>query len=360
LVSGLKAEDFVVKEDGSERRIVSFAAFAKGESTEAGPSSVVVEPSPKAAPEAAKVGPVTTVLFVDDGQLAGPDAVRLKPALKKLIDIISERNGVLALVAPWSGVQMADEVEGNRALFGAAVDKIVGHLVDDRSPFPITDAEAITIERGDTAVLERVANRFVYFNRGLTLVLATVQARGRATEVTGAARARRGDAYAVLLKCLDFLARKPGRHNVVMVSGGYASDSDDAMQREVVTRSLQANAPIHFFDARGLQGMSRFLGVEYRQALEEDAFDLPFTFSDAAAGASGLAEDTGGLYIRNTNDITKGLTRLLDMSATYYVLGYEPPEHKKPGFRKIKVEVLTKGLHVTARRGYYGEVSTPR
>ncbi len=362
LVGGLSAKDFVVKEDGEERAIVSFVAFAGGAPFEgAGPADVVVEPFSSATPPpAAKLANAITVLFVDDGQMSPQQAFRLRPALKKLIDTIAERNGALALMAPWSKVSMANEVEGNRAVFGAAVDKIMGHRVDDHSTLPISDAEAIAVERGDGSMLSRISLRFVALNPGLDPDSATMTARSRATEVARDARIRREDAYGVLLRSLDWLVRQPGRHTVVMVSGGFAYDSDDSKQQEVVTRSLRANAPIHFLDARGLQGMGLFQGVEYGPALDRDAGETPFASSEAAEGSSSLAADTGGLTIRNTNDMARGLTRLLDMTTTYYILGYEPPEHKKPGFRKIKVEVLTKGLRVIARRGYFDEATAAR
>jgi len=285
---------------------------------------------------------------------------KLSPALKKLVDIIAEQDGVLALVAPASGIQMADVAAGHQAAFFDAIDKIAGQRVDDRSPYPVSDVEAILAEQGDTSIIERLAARFVYLNRGMTYEMALSEARGRVIDVAAEARIRRGYAYAVLLKSLDFLASKPGRHSIVMVSDGYASDDKDGREQAVITRSLQANSPIHFLDARGLQGVSRYLGVEYRQALEHDAMEPTLSFSEAAAGASGLAADTGGLYIRNTNDMVKGLTRILDMTSTYYVLGYEPPPHKERGFRKIKVEVATRGLKVLSRRGYFDEAVTPR
>ena len=216
------------------------------------------------------------------------------------------------------------------------------------------------MERGDVATLARITARFMALNQGMDPGNAEAVARSRGTEVAHDARIRREDAYGVLLKSLDWLVRQPGRHGVVMVSGGFAFDSDDSKQQEVVTRSLRANAPIHFLDARGLEGMGRFQSVEYGQALERDAGETPFAFSEAAEGSSSLAVDTGGLVIRNTNDMSKGLARLLDTMTTYYVIGYEPPEHKKAGFRKIKVEVLTKGLNVIARRGYFDEASKPR
>jgi VWFA-related protein len=372
LVGGLKPQDFVVKEDGKERKIVSFAAFSRGETTEAGPSEVVVAP-PGVAPKTATAEGVTTVLFVDDAQLRPQEVLRLAPALKKLVDIVAEQKGILALVAPGSNIQVADTAAGNRALFWGAIDKILGQRLDDHSPYPITDAEAIlgsqepplskapgTMPTGNT-IVERVAARAVYLNRGLLKYdMALIMAAGRIAEVAAAARDRRAYAYEVLLKSLDFLAGKPGRRSVIMVSGGYASDKDDKRQQEVVNRSLQTNAPIHFLDARGLQGMSQFLGVEYRSAIEWDAIDQVGTFSEAAGATSGLAADTGGLYVRNTNDMVKGLSRIADMAGTYYLIGYEPPAHEKRGFRKISVEVATKGLKVLSRRGYFDEAVAPR
>ncbi len=328
---------------------------------DAGPDEVIVEPFPAAAPPPAPTPSAVAVVFVDDGQMSPTEAVRLKPALKKLIETLAERNGALVLLAPWSKISLAEVVEGNRATFSAAIDRIRGRRVEDHSSFPIADAEAIAIKRGDNTMLARVIARFIAFNPGLDPNSAAAAATSRATEVVHDARIRREDAYGVLLKSLDWLVRQPGRHSVVMVSGGFAYDSDDArQQQEVVTRSLLANAPIHFVDSRGLQGMGRYQGVEYGPALDRDAGETPFAFSEAAEGSSNLAEDTGGLTIRNTNDMSKGLTRLLDMTSTYYLLGYEPPEHKKPGFRKIKVETLKKGYRVIARRGYFDETSSAR
>jgi VWFA-related protein len=360
-VGGLKASDFVVKEDGKERPILSFAAFGGAVTVDAGPEDVVVEPFPSATPKPAPT-PATaiTVLFVDDGQLAPQEAVRLRPALKKLVGVIAERSGALALVAPWSKVSLASEVQGNLAVFGAAIDKINGRRSAEMTSFPMSDAEGFAIDRGDQSMLARLTLRFVSLNPGLESDQAAITARSRATEVVHDARNRREDAYGVLMRSLDWLVKQPGRHSVVMVSGGFAYDSDDRKQEQVVTRSLRANAPIHFLDARGLQGMGVFQGVEYGPALAYEAGETPFASSEASEGSTNLALDTGGTIIRNTNDFTRGLTRLLDMTTTYYILGYDPPEHKKPGFRKIKVEVLNKNLRVIARKGYFDESSNVR
>lgn len=360
-VKDLTAQDFVVKEDGKERPIISFAAFGGGTAPQAGPEEVVVEPFPRAeAPRPAAVPPnAITVLFVDDGQLSPQEALRLRPALKRLIDTIAERNGALAFIAPWSNVSVANEVEGNRAVFGAAVDRIVGRRTDEHTTFPLSDAEAFSAERGDTTVLARLTARFVALNPGLDADQAGLIARGRGAEVAREARIRREDAFGVLIHSLDWLVKQPGRHSVVMVSGGFAYDPEDSKQQQVITRSLRANAPIHFLDARGLEGMGRYQGVEFGPALDRDAGESPFAFSEASEGSTSLAADTGGIVVRNNNDLGKGLVRVLDTMTTYYLIGYDPPEHKKPGFRKIKVEVRAKGLKVLARRGYFDEASDP-
>jgi hypothetical protein len=66
-VSGLTAKDFIVKEDGKERPIVSFDAFGSG-GTVTPPAGQGVA---SAAPAAATSVPnnASTVVLVDDGQL---------------------------------------------------------------------------------------------------------------------------------------------------------------------------------------------------------------------------------------------------------------------------------------------------
>jgi VWFA-related protein len=213
-------------------------------------------------------------------------------------------------------------------------------------------------------MLDRLVARFVALNSTpsdrLDPDLGVGPARSRAGEVAREARRLRDEAYATMAKSLVWLGRQPGRHSLLMVSGGYARDPEEDRQRELVTLSLRANAPIHFIDARGLIGGALFQGVEYGPPVDAAAGESLFAVSDAAEASSILADDTGGLAIRNTNDLTRALSRLFDTMTTYYLIGYEPPEHSKPGFRSIKVEARVNGLHVLARRGYFDEAGSAR
>ena len=201
--------------------------------------------------------------------------------------------------------------------------------------------------------LARVTGRFLTIHPELTPDQANIFARERGIDVAHEARVRREAIYDVALQCLDWLAALPGRHSLIVVSGGFAHDPNDAKYFDVVTRSQRANAPMHFLDARGLQGIGRYQGVEYGTGLSRDVDEGPFGWYDAASGSTDLADDTGGISVSNVNDMQKGLGRLLDTMTTYYVLACQAPAHEKPGYRRIRVEIRTKGLTVRARRGYF-------
>src|SRR5580765_5380640 len=123
LVPGLTAKDCVVKEDGKERPIVSFEAFAG-----AAAPSLTPDPSGNAtSPEpVARLTRSSTVLLIDDVHLSPEQLAIVRPALKKLLSGVAERSGLLALVAPGSRVTIAGELPGTAAQLAAGVDGISG------------------------------------------------------------------------------------------------------------------------------------------------------------------------------------------------------------------------------------------
>ncbi len=280
-------------------------------------------------------------------------SIRLRPDLKALLTKIGEGSGTVSLVAPASRVAEARTLPFGAGELAAAVDRITGQRIEDHSDLPISETEAMAIERGDRPTLTRVLERFQALNQMLTPQQAEAEARHRALEVGAVVRKRRDVVYDAAMRAFDWLASQPGRHSVLMVSGGFTRDPEDRAFNEVVTGSLRVNAPIHFVDARGLQGFSRFQDLGFGAALTPNTGDAPLAWSEAAQGSAALADDTGGITGPNTNDLSRGLGRILDTMRTYYVLGYEPPAHPKPGYHKITVEARSKGLNVRTRRGYF-------
>ncbi len=345
-VEGLSASDFVVKEDGKDRPILTFTAF-NGSAAHTGAA-------PSAAPALRPIEPrkTSTVVLVDDGHLSPAQVAAVRPALKSLLAKLGGGSGAMSIVAPLSKISVAGTLPAAAADLAAAADRINGFRFADHSSFPVLDSEAFAAVGGDPRTVSRLVARFVALNPDLSADAAAGLVQTRSAEIAFDARMRREIFYGIAGLALDWLAGFEGRHSLVVVSGGFVREPNDLKYNELVTRSLRVNAPLHFVDVRGLEGMG-LQGVAIGPALGQKADHAPLAFAEAAAGSAALAEDTGGVVIHNTNDIGKGLERVLESMRMYYVIGYEPPQSGKPGFRRIKVDVKPRALRVDARRGYF-------
>src|SRR6185295_5196519 len=114
-----------------------------------------------------------------------------------------------------------------------------------------------------------------------------------------------------------------------------------------------ANMVVHSIDVRGL--ISGGLGaMDWSMPNVAEIGQMRMEqVQNQAAGNVGLAEDTGGFAVANTNDLGGGAVRVAEESRVYYLLGFAPPEGKGPrDWRKLQVGVTRPGLKVRARKGY--------
>jgi hypothetical protein len=83
-------------------------------------------------------------------------------------------------------------------------------------------------------------------------------------------------------------------------------------------------------------------------------------YFESQNGLNYLAQQTGGMFIHDTNDIARGINEVLDDQAGYYLLGYTPiqgtfdKDVKNQKFHKVSVKVLRPGLHSRTRSGFLG------
>jgi VWFA-related protein len=345
-VGGLSASDFIVREDGRAQPIISFIAIDGRV-----PSSAVAT-TPEHSPAATPHLPASVVLLVDDVHLTPQQAVAVRPALKTLLTRLGTQTGALSLVAPLSKVSVAGALPEAAPDLAAATDRINGYRFEDRSSFPVLDSEAFAAVNGDARTIDRLTKRFVALNPNLTSEAAAGLVQTRTAEVVHDARQGREMFYGMAMLALDWLAARDGRHELVVVSGGFAREPNDVRFNAVVTRSMHVNAPLHFVDVRGLAGLG-LQSLAVGPALSPDAGHATFAFAEEAGATAELADTTGGVTVRNSNDVARGLDRVLDGMSTYYILGYEAPSPAKPGFKRIRVDVKGRGLTVNARRGYF-------
>jgi VWFA-related protein len=147
------------------------------------------------------------------------------------------------------------------------------------------------------------------------------------------------------------LAKIPGPKTVVFLSDGFVVQDVETTLHSVVGQTARAGGRVYAIDVRGLARGVDAGNVD--QMLTDDPYFATTKFDNQADGPNSLAVDTGGVMIRNENNIGRALDAVARDSGRYYVLGYQPTNTNFDGtFRPIEVRVKRDGVRVRARRGY--------
>ena len=137
------------------------------------------------------------------------------------------------------------------------------------------------------------------------------------------------------------------------------SQLDDAQQfRYMLDEANRANTSFYPIDPRGLvvfdedivpaAGVGAGVNANPTISPSEDRARL---FARNTSLRT-LAEATDGLAVLNTNDLSRGLRRIVDDLSSYYLLGYYSTGRLDGRFHPITVRVKRPGVQVRARRGY--------
>ena len=127
---------------------------------------------------------------------------------------------------------------------------------------------------------------------------------------------------------------REGRKTLLVVSRGIPLQFDISLEPEfqaLLREANRGNVIIHTLDPRGL-GQGVFVhDTLYR-----------------------LASETGGQAIVNTNDLSRGLSRVIRDASHHYLIGYAPTRELNDGkFHKLAVRVKRRGAKTVARKGYW-------
>ena len=385
-IGGLARDDFAVFEDGTPQAILSFEAVEVAPGVPRDP--LAPRPTVSANPAAGGRSPGRTFLVVyDDLRLTAAQGEAAKRAVLDFLRTRTDDADNLLLVttkeSTWWGARLADGREDVEAL----VDGLKGRLTREAFASQVSEAEAYRIDvQRDAATFERVLRRYQRMapgdfarTREVTGFLdgnecqPRIAADGtvdtspglvcdsvRTTRLRAVANLR--DTLGVLERALAALAGVRGRKAAILVSPGFYHDTEIDEFRRVALASRRANTPIHFLNASGLPDMPVEMSAVVGGAMIDPA-DIPLAnqeFLQAAAGADVVASDSGGFVIRNTNDLTKGLRRIVDEARRYYLIGYTSTNTTRDGkYRKIQVRLAARagadreGWEVRARPGYY-------
>jgi VWFA-related protein len=387
-VTDLGPDGFEVLEDGQPRPISHFVPGFTAAPVAAAPSTPGdtrpgPAPSPEVVPKARHI-----VLAVDDYHLEPADAPYVTRALQRFIDEELVAGDQAMVVAASGSLGALQQFTADREVLRHAVERIRPQSRSYRpSPLDvprITEFQAELIEAGDRealsmAVEEIMASAFGaqrsaswqerYEQRVRTMARQIVASTANVTSLT----------LSALDRLVEGLRPIRGRKVVAFFSGGFFLGSSRETGRHDMLRIADAAARsgvvFYTIDARGLTSTAPIAdaalsgGANIRGARSATSEVTPGTRSrielrgvDAARdGLNALALDTGGLAFFDRNKLEAPLQRILEDSAVYYRLGFEPRESPRDGrFHKVQVRVPGRpGLKVRAASGYFARGSEP-
>jgi VWFA-related protein len=329
-MTDLRKEDFQLLEDGVEQEIGDVTSVA---GTAVAPEAA----SPSSAPVPRRHVPsFTAIVFTRLSPEARPQAY--KGALACL-DSMQEGDfvGVFAVDLSLSTLHPYTNARSvvRKALQDAAV-RGTWSSPDKGTLFPEPRTSAFPTAMDAQRVPDPV-EVFGATERALTLLEQKQQGYG----IT--------DALAALTEGLSIA---PGRKSVVMFSEGFPVP-DPVLRhfRNVIASANRANVSFYAIDAAGLRTVSeqRAIGRETSYGSENvaDALRTPLAVLRI------LAQDTGGLFMENMNDLV-GAFRRVDLDRRfYYLITYTPKNTRFDGkWRRITVKVRNRDASIRSRAGY--------
>ncbi|HVQ39390.1 MAG TPA: VWA domain-containing protein [Pyrinomonadaceae bacterium] len=360
-VTDLRPEEVQILEDGQPQKITNLNYIALDVPT----ASKRAEPAKQVDRNAPPVPPVrlrpeqvhrTMALVVDDLGLSFESVNYVRQALKKFIDQQMLPNDLVAIIRTGGGIGALQQFTSDKRLLYAAVDKVKWNPQGRGGITPFSNLGQDPSEPPSLGGDDRV----------------DAPKGGTIDEL-------RNDMFAVgTLGAINYIVRGlrelPGRKSIVLLSEGFRlfNKTDPANSTRVLTALNQltelanrASVVIYTMDARGLQPLQLTAGDNVAQMsaqkIAEGLSDRRAEMFETQSGLNYLAIQTGGLAIRNTNDLNRGIKRVIEDQQGYYLIGYRPDDSTfdtvsgRRKFHKLSLKVNRPGkFTVRMRNGFFG------
>jgi VWFA-related protein len=357
-VTDLKAEDFLILQDGKPQEITNFSFIRTRDARTVLKPAIIPKPSnvPPPPPPPLKREKVrrTIALVVDDFGLSFESMTPVRRAIQKWIEEEMQPDDLVALVLTGGGEGALQQFTNDKRLLSAAVNRIqynVASRVGVTSLSGISSSSSSTSTGGFETANPKQERDLVY----TTFSLQSVQ------------------------DVVNGLKNLPGRKDLILFSeslkimyenGPGVSQGRDVRMKELLQNTVDlANkwaVVIHSIDPRGTMGLvsaeDSFSGMEPADIAAVSG-QRSSQLTNSRDGMAQLAQETGGLLLANQNNIDKALEKVVDEGDGYYLIGYQPDEttisEMKTGnakYHNIQLRVKRSGLHVRTRSRFF---STP-
>ena len=353
LVTDLKPEEIEISEDGRKQKITHFSFNATTTEQPVKESKPADRNAPPVPPSQLRPEDVrrTIALVVDDLGLSFESTHFVRDALKKFVDRQMQPGDLVAIIRTSGGMGALQQFTSDKRQLYAAIDRVKWYASGRSgvSAFaPITPPTPG--DRG--ADMDATAEEFNQF---------------------------REDVYAVgTLGAVNYVVRGlrdlPGRKSILLISDGFRIFSQDDPTRNyrtlqklqrLVDEAGRASVVIYTINATGLQTLALTaaddLSGRDMQQMQDAMTSRRNVAFETQEGLDYLAYETGGMPIKNTNDLSGGIRRVLADQKGYYLIGYRPdqstfdPRTGRRMFHHLTVKVKRPGkFNVRMRHGFYG------
>lgn len=366
-VPGLTREAFAVEDDGKAVPIVAFQAV-----------DAAAPPFAPGSPALTRAAARRQFLFLFDLSFSTPDGVRRArdAALQALDQSLAPGDLAAAATFGAAGVKLLVGFTSDRDQLRRAVVDLTG-AQGERRPDPLNLAFDLGLRLGESGGLSRTYEKGEPIGQNDTLddqLRAQLVLQDQVERQIYTARVQ--DFIGGLQGLSQMLDSVQGRKQVLLLSAGFdpgvlggAEGAQRVESSRAVTegRLWEVDSSTYFGDARATGAMGTLFDALAASDVVIHALDV--TGLGAGAGAESgrggasprgseslaqLALNSGGRFVKSTNDAAAALRDILDASRHYYVVAFEPRAGgKKPGqLRRLKVKVAGDGLKVSHRAGW--------
>jgi VWFA-related protein len=362
-VNNLTAKDFELRVDGKPRTIQSFEQITAGSDEEsqlaAARGSTTINLKRPVPLDRGRI----VFFYIDDFHMDLAGLVAAKKVINHFLDKEMGQNDQAAITSATGQIGFLQQLTTDRMILHKALDRLTSrsYSVRDNDRPPMSDYQAMLIDRMDSEVFDFFVTETVRLNPGISRDQAASIVRGRAGESQSQAARFNQITLGGLESLIKGAKNLPGRKIVFLLSGGFLIENQrsDSLSklRDITNAAARSGVVIYSMDTRGLVASLDDISVEKPfdpggRLSMSDHQELAATQD----GLNALAVDTGGKALFNTNDLTKGLEPAIKETSTYYLLAWKPDteSQKRSRFRNLEVKLVSHpDLTVRVRKGYF-------
>ena len=354
-VSDLKPEEIEISENGKKQKIThfKFVSVSRTVVDKAAAKEDIAMPG-RPVPLQREQVHRTIALVVDDYGLSFESIYFTKRTLRKFVAEQMQEGDLVAIMLTGQSIGTLANFTTDKRVLNAAIDRVRYNLMGTggstaQDPIDPTMTEMLKglgdpfITDADVENDRKFQDAFKDFRAGTI-----------------------AEPFATMSYAVSKLKEMPGRKSVILFSDGFSLSPPRGGPgiietiNPIIEQATRASVVFYAVDPRGLQttgytAADKIVNPTAQAYSSRLSAQFRYLF-DTQGGLVYLTEKTGGFTIKNQNDLSDGVRRVMD-DQSYYLVGYEPDadtfDSKTRKFNKLEVKVSRKGVNTRYRSGFF-------